>query len=88
MANIKSVERDVHRSRKKNIANSKKRSELRTAYKKLQKNLADKNIDESQETYRMYTKLLDTAARKGLIKKNMASRHKSRLALQINKLKA
>lgn len=88
MANIKSVEKDIYRSRKRNEANSKRRARLRTLYKNFIKSAEAGNVDEAREDYRKFTKAIDTAAGKGLVKKNNASRKKSRLAKRLAKITA
>jgi len=88
LANIKASEKDIRRIRKRNEINSQRRSELRTLYKKVVKSIDTGSKDIAVESFRLYTKAMDTAARKGLIKKTNASRHKSRLALRINKISA
>jgi len=41
----------------------------------------------AQEAYRAAVRVLDRAARRGLIHKNSAARHKARLAAAVKKLK-
>ena len=45
-----------------------------------------KNVDEAKSALQAAYKELDKAVTKGVIKKNTASRKKSRLALKVNKL--
>jgi small subunit ribosomal protein S20 len=72
--NIASAKKNLRKSRAAAIRNRAQRSELRTALKKAK--AADAN-DEARETA---VRLLDRAARKGLIHRNAAARHKSALA--------
>ena len=74
MPNIASAKKNLRKSQAAAIRNRAQRSELRTALKKA------KGADSSPEMKEAATRLLDRAARKGLIHKNTAARHKSRLA--------
>lgn len=74
MPNIASAKKNLRKSRAAAIRNRAQRAELRTAVKKA------KSADSSDEVRRAATRLLDRAARKGLIHRNTAARHKSSLA--------
>lgn len=73
MPNIASAEKNMRKSRAATVRNRAQRSALRTALKKA------KADDATLETRRKAIALLDRAARKGLIHRNAAARHKSRL---------
>ena len=74
MANIRSSKKDIRRSRAARLRNRAQRSALRTALKHA-------NSPEATEEARLAAvRLLDRAARKGLIHRNAAARRKSRLA--------
>lgn len=64
----------MRKSRAATVRNRAQRSALRTALKKAQA------PDASDEQKLTATRLLDRAARKGLIHKNNAARHKSQIA--------
>ena len=72
--NIASAKKNLRKSQAASIRNRAQRSELRTALKKA------KAPDATTETRQMATRLLDRAARKGLIHRNTAARQKSALA--------
>ena len=55
--------------------------------KSMRRFLTAKNLDEAKKLLSVAYKALDKAAKGGVIKKNTASRKKSRLARAINKLK-
>ena len=74
MPNIASAKKNLRKSQAAAIRNRAQRSELRTALKKA------KTADASPEMREAATRLLERAARKGLIHKNTAARHKSRIA--------
>ena len=73
MPNIPSAKKNMRKSRAANVRNRAQRSTLRTALKKA------KSEDASPAERLAATQLLDRAARKGLIHKNNAARHKSQL---------
>jgi small subunit ribosomal protein S20 len=72
--NIASAKKNLRKSRAAAIRNRAQRSELRTALKKA------KAGDASPDVRLQAVKLLDRAARKGLIHRNAAARHKSSIA--------
>ena len=73
MPNIASAKKNMRKSRAAQERNRAQRSALRTALKKAHAVTGD------DDTATAVT-LLDRAARKGLIHKNAAARHKSRMA--------
>jgi small subunit ribosomal protein S20 len=77
--NIASAKKNMRKSRAAMARNRAQRSALRTALKK-----AHSEDAESAEQLAA-VKLLDRAARKGLIHKNAAARHKSRMAKKTSK---
>ena len=74
MPNIASAKKNMRKSRAANVRNRAQRSALRTALKKAQ--VEGASADDRDKAVRM----LDRAASKGLIHRNAAARHKSRLA--------
>ena len=54
---------------------------MRTQVKKLEKALADKDTDAVQQLLNPTLSIVDKSVQKGLLKKNTASRMKSRLTL-------
>jgi small subunit ribosomal protein S20 len=72
--NIASAKKNLRKSQAAAIRNRAQRSELRTALKKAKSGEASPEMREAAK------RLLDRAARKGLIHKNTAARHKSRLS--------
>ncbi len=59
---------------------------MRTFMKKVISAIEAKDKDAATEAFKTAAPLLDRAANKGLIHKNKAARHKSRLNAQINAL--
>lgn len=86
MPNKKSAEKELRKTVKRNTANKKVSSKLKSLTKTNLKQVAsgDKTV---KEAYVATIKIIDKAAKKGIIKKNTASRKKSRLMKKINTLK-
>ena len=82
MPNIASAKKNMRKSRAAQARNRGQRSALRTALKKAHV------VAAPGEDVTVAVTLLDRAARKGLIHKNTAARHKSRMARQANKAAA
>jgi small subunit ribosomal protein S20 len=76
--NIASAEKNMRKSRAATVRNRAQRSTLRTALKK------GKAAQATDQQRLDATRLLDRAARKGLIHKNAAARHKSRMSKAAN----
>lgn len=77
MPRIKSAKKAMRQSRRHALVNRAQRSALRTALKRVR---AAGTQQEAASAYAAAVRLLDRAARKGLIHKNNAARNKSRLA--------
>ncbi|MBI4420351.1 MAG: 30S ribosomal protein S20 [Gemmatimonadetes bacterium] len=76
MPRIRSAKKQMRQSRVRRVANRTQRSALRTAIKRVR---AATTAEDAQAAYKAVERLLDRAARKGLIHRNSAARHKSRL---------
>ena len=74
MPRIDSAKKNMRKSRAANIRNRAQRATLRTALKMAKSDTA------TAEQRTSAVSLLDRAARKGLVHKNAAARHKSRMA--------
>lgn len=86
MANHKSAEKRVRQSTKRNAINRSNRSKLRTQIKKLRSALASSDKKQSEELLIPTVSLIDKAVNKGLIHKNTAARHKSRLTKHVSEV--
>jgi small subunit ribosomal protein S20 len=86
MPNKKSAKKELRKSVKREAANLKVKKLMKTTVKDSLKKVQaeDKSVKEDLATI---MKNIDKAAKKGVIKKNNASRKKSRLMKKINKLK-
>ena len=83
MANIKSAKKRAIQAEKRRQHNASRRSMTRTSLKKVLSAIASGDKETAQAAYTAAVPLLDRMATKGLIHKNKAARHKSRLAAQI-----
>jgi small subunit ribosomal protein S20 len=84
MPKIKSAKKAMRQARTRTVRNKAQRSSLRTALKHVR---AAATADAASAAYALAARVLDQAARKGLIHKNNAARQKSRLAALVKKLK-
>lgn len=86
MANIKSAKKRVITSEKARRHNASRRSMMRTFMKKVVTAIEAGQKEAAQEAFTALVPVLDRYATKGLIHKNKAARHKSRLNAQIKAL--
>ena len=87
MPNHKSAEKRVRQSERRRVINRANRSRLRTAMKDLRGGL-DKGGKESAELLPNTISEIDKAVRKGVLHRNAAARHKSRLTVRVNQANA
>ena len=83
MPRIESAKKAMRQGRSRHERNRAQSSALRTALKRVR---TATTAEQAGEAYRAASRLLDRAARKGLIHANNAARHKSRLAAVVRKL--
>lgn len=88
MANIKSAKKRAKQTVVRNARNVAQRSMLRTAVKKVVKALDANDAASAETAFASAQPLLDRMAARGLIHRNKAARHKSRLTARIKALKA
>ena len=87
MANIASSQKKNRQRIKREARNRAKKSELRTAVKKLRTALASKDAKRAQSALTPAVSLLDRAGRRGLFERNATSRSISRLTRAVVALK-
>lgn len=87
MPNTKSAERRMRNSARKQTQNRSINTRLSTLEKKYLQLLGAGKKDEAAKAYQSVASALDKAAKTGTVHKSRASRKKSRLALQLNKMK-
>ncbi|MGH8032455.1 MAG: 30S ribosomal protein S20 [Luteimonas sp.] len=83
MANIKSAKKRAKQAVVRNLRNNSQRSMLRTAVKKVLKAIEAKDAGSAREAFNVAQPILDRFSARGLIHKNKAARHKSRLTARI-----
>ena len=86
MANIKSAKKRAIQAEKRRQHNASRRSMMRTYLKKVIAAIKAGDKTTAQEAFSSVQGILDRYATKGLIHKNKAARHKSRLSAQIKAL--
>ena len=86
MANIKSAKKRAIQAEKRRQHNASRRSMTRTSLKKVVAAIEAGDKAAAQTAFAAAQPVLDRMAARGLIHKNKASRHKSRLAAQIKAL--
>jgi small subunit ribosomal protein S20 len=82
---IKSAKKALRSSKKKRVFNDRRRKAMREAVKDVKKLVLAKTPAEAQKKLSEAYKAIDKAAKRGVIKKNAASRKKSRLVKMVKK---
>ena len=86
MANIKSAQKRARQAVKSRAHNMDLRSKLRTKIKNVINLIDQNNKEEANKAFKDAMPVIDSMVNKGIIKKNKASRHKSRLNKKIKNL--
>ena len=86
MPNHKSAEKRVRQNEKRRAVNRSNRGSLRTQIKKLRTALTAGDKTQSQELLVPTIALIDKSVNKGVLHKNTAARHKSRLTKHVSEL--
>ena len=88
MPNIKSAIKRVSVIEKKTARNNMIKSGYKSAVKKFEQAVENKNVEEAPKLFSEATKKIDQACTKGVIVKNTAARKKSNLAKKLNAMNA
>ena len=88
MANTVSSLKRVRQTERKTAVNRLRKSRLRTQIRKLRRLVAANDANAASAELSETHSLIDRAAKWGVIKKNAASRYKSRLTANVKKLSA
>ena len=88
MANTKQAKKRARQGEDRRKQNASQRSTMRTYLKKVTKTISEANVEKGQAEYRLVASTVDKLAAKGLIHKNKAARHKSRLSAKLKALTA
>lgn len=86
MAITKSAKKAIRVSRRKKVFNDRRQKAMKDVVKEVRKLIAAKKRAEAEKLLREAYQALDKAAKRGVIKKNTASRKKSRLARALKKI--
>jgi len=88
LPNLKSAKKRMRSSKRKQKRNQLVRGKFRGAIRKANRLIDSENAEEAYEAIQAAYRELDRAAVKGVIHKNKAARHKSRLMEKYNELTA
>lgn len=88
MANSAQARKRARQNTKRRIQNASQRSMVRTYIKRVQSAVEQKDYDLASQAYTKAVPVIDRMADKGIIHKNKAARHKSRLNKAVKALKA
>lgn len=83
MPNHKSAEKRVRQSERRRVINRSNRARLRTAVKSLRSTLAKGTGKDAAELLPKTISEIDKAVQKGVLHRNAAARHKSRLTARV-----
>lgn len=86
MANTKQAKKRIRQSETHRQHNASRRSMYRTYIKKVLTAIVAGDKKAALEAFQEASSVLDRIANKGIIHKNKAARHKSRLSAQVKKL--
>lgn len=88
MAHSLSAKKRVKQNANRRTINRARKSQVKTQIKRFEEAISSEDIEAASEQYRIVTKKLDKTAATSTMHKKTASRKKSRLAKQLNSLKA
>ena len=88
MANSAQARKRARQAENRRRRNAGQRSALRTHIKNVVKAVAAGDADAAQSAYRKAVPVIDKSVGKGLIHKNKAARHKSRLGQHVRALQS
>lgn len=86
MAHTKSSKKRIVLGERNRLRNQAIKSRVKTFVKKVLVAVEAKNVEEAKSTLSLAFKELDKSVTKGVLKKNTASRYKSRLSLKVKAL--
>jgi small subunit ribosomal protein S20 len=84
MPNHKSAEKRVRQNERRRVINRGNRTKLRTSIKKLRSALTGADNTQSAALLPQTVSEIDRAVQKGVLHRNAAARHKSRLTARVN----
>ena len=84
MPNHKSAEKRVRQTERRRVINRSNRARLRTSMKELRAALAKTSDKDAANLLPKTVSEIDKAVQKGVLHRNAAARHKSRLTVRVN----
>jgi small subunit ribosomal protein S20 len=88
LANTLQAKKRARQGEKRRQQNASQRSTMRTHLKRVIKATAEGNATLSEQEFRTMASMVDSLVNKGLIHKNKAARHKSRLSKRVKAVAA
>ncbi|MEE9343599.1 MAG: 30S ribosomal protein S20 [Gammaproteobacteria bacterium] len=88
MANSAQAKKRARQNDKRRLHCASQRSMLRTHIKNVLKAIASGNTEAANEAYKKAVPVIDSMTGKGLMHKNKAARHKSRLNMHVKAMQA
>ncbi|MBU0706925.1 30S ribosomal protein S20 [Patescibacteria group bacterium] len=82
----KAALKSIRQDKKRHARNLKTKNEIKRVVKTARKFISEGNKEKASETVKKAVKIIDKATQHKIIKKNTASRKKSRLNLAVNKI--
>lgn len=86
MANSKQAIKRARQAIRNRICNRWQKSRMISHITRVMKSVTDGNVESARTEYKQATSFIDKLANKGIIHKNKAARHKSRLNNHIKKM--
>lgn len=86
MPNMKNAKKAVKVTTKKANANNEYEASMKTAMKKVEKAVANKDKEAAQKELKVAIKRIDKAVSKNVASKNYCARNKSRLTKKVNEM--
>ena len=80
MPSTKSAKRALRGSLRKKASNDRQKKAMKDTIKKVERLVKEKKVDEAKKLLPSVYQVIDKTAKKGIIKKNNASRKKSRMS--------
>lgn len=87
MPNTEGARKTLRASKKKAVFNLRRKNAMKKAVKNFRELIKEDKTTEAEEKIPLVYKAIDKAQKRGIIKKNTASRKKSRLSNLLNKTK-
>jgi len=85
--NIEGAKKRVRSNKRKEVINTYITSSMKTAIKKLEKDVREGNVEEASKSLNVAIQRVDKAKKRGLVHQNKAARVKSRLTKLKNSMK-